>query len=144
MKDINKSLKLFADDLEGLDLVTYERLPDIEIYMDQMLTYFDRVLNPFKLSTLDKKITSSMIKHVTLQTALQFIILMTIYLFGPNFIKEQDISRIAENQIILKCFGTLPGGMTDPNKIIYGIQTFWPNDVQIKKEMINNEFCKEY
>ena len=42
-------------------------------------------------------INSAMIRHVCVQTAAQFLILMTIYLFGPKFIEEQDLSRIAEN-----------------------------------------------
>ena len=89
-------------------------------------------------------ITKNMIKHISFQTGLQFIILMTIYLFGPKFIQEQDLSRIAENEIIYKCFGTLPGDMTDPHKIIYGVKNFWHNDIPIKKEMLNNEMCREY
>ena len=123
----------------------------IDLIMDSLATLtltteppHDGLLKRKPTKRYENIITSSMIKHVTLQTALQFIILMSIYLFGPNFIKEQDISRISENQTILKCFGTLPGGMTDPNKIIYGIQTFWPNDVQIQKEMMNSDICKEY
>ena len=89
-------------------------------------------------------ITNSMIKDVSFQTGLQFLILMSIYLLGPKFIQEQNLARIAENEVILKCFGVLPGDRTDPNKIIYGIQTFWPNDVSIKKEMIDNEMCRDY
>jgi len=123
----------------------------IDLIMDSLATLtltteppHDGLLKRKPTKRYENIITSSMIKHVTLQTALQFIILMSIYLFGPNFIKEQDISRISENQTILKCFGTLPGGMTDPNKIIYGIQTFWPNDVQIQKEMMDSDICKEY
>ena len=85
-----------------------------------------------------------MIKHISLQTALQFGILMSIYLFGPKFIQEQNLSRIAENEIINKCFGILPGDMTDTNKIIYGVKNFWHNHVPIRKEMMNNEMCKEY
>ncbi len=85
-----------------------------------------------------------MVKHISLQTQLKFTILMVIYLFGPIFIKEQNLSRITKNQVILKCFGVLPGYKANPTKIIYGIQTFWPNDIPIKKEMINNEMCREY
>ena len=89
-------------------------------------------------------ITKNMIKHVSLQTGLQFAILMTIYLFGPKFIQEQDLSRITENEVIYKCFGTLPGDMTDTHKIIYGIKNFWKNNISVKKEMLNNEMCKPY
>jgi magnesium-transporting ATPase (P-type) len=89
-------------------------------------------------------ITKNMIKHISLQTGLQFTIMMVIYLFGPKFIQEQNLSRIAENEIIYKCFGTLPGDMSDPHKIIYGVKNFWHNHVPIKKEMMNNEMCREY
>ena len=123
----------------------------IDLIMDSLATLtltteipHDGLLKRKPTKRNENIITSSMIKHISLQTALQFIILMSIYLFGPNFIKEQDLSRIAENQIILKCFGILPGDRTDPNKIIYGIQTFWSNDVQIKTEMLHDETCREY
>ena len=68
-------------------------------------------------------ITQSMIKHVYFQTFVQFFILIYIYLFGPVFIDEQNIARLAENKLILKCYGVLPGNMLDPGKIMYGIET---------------------
>lgn len=63
MKDINKSLKLWLEELEKFELTSYEKLPDIDLYMDQMITYLERQLNTFALSTLDKQITSSMINN---------------------------------------------------------------------------------
>ena len=63
MKDINKSLKFWLDELDKFELVNYEKLPDIDLYMDQMITYLERQLNTFSLSSLDKQITSSMINN---------------------------------------------------------------------------------
>jgi hypothetical protein len=63
MKDINNSLKLWLEELEGFELTPYEKLPDIDLYMDQMITYLERQLRTFSLSTLDKQITSSMINN---------------------------------------------------------------------------------
>ena len=63
MRDINKSIKFFLDELENFNLIEYERLPDIDLYMDQVLTYLDRYLMPFQTSSLDKQITSSMINN---------------------------------------------------------------------------------
>ena len=123
----------------------------IDLIMDSLATLtltteppHDGLLKRKPTKRYENIITNSMIKHISLQTGLQFIILMTIYLFGPRFIQEQNLARIAENEIILKCFGVLPGDRSDPNKIIYGIQTFWPNDVSVKKEMVNNDMCKDY
>lgn len=63
MRDINKSIKLWLDEMEQYELAKYERLPDIDLYMDQMMTYLERHLEPFAISTLDKQITPSMINN---------------------------------------------------------------------------------
>ena len=63
MKDINNSLKLWLDELDRYELTSYEKLPDIDLYMDQMITYLERNLNTFAISSLDKQITSSMINN---------------------------------------------------------------------------------
>ena len=63
MKDINKSLKLWLEEIDQFELTKYEQLPDIDLYMDQMLTYLERQLNAFAISSLDKQITSSMINN---------------------------------------------------------------------------------
>lgn len=63
MKDINKSLKFWLDELSQFELTQYEKLPDIDLYMDQVITYLERVLQTLSLSTLDKQITSSMINN---------------------------------------------------------------------------------
>ena len=89
-------------------------------------------------------INFNMINHVFAQTAFQFLILMMIYLYGPKYIQEQDLSRIAENKVILECFGILPGEENDPNKIIYGIKTYWPNYVEINKYLSAKGICGDY
>lgn len=63
MKDINNSLKIWLSELDDYKLTGYEQLPDIELYMDQMITYLEKVLRTFALSSLDKQITSSMINN---------------------------------------------------------------------------------
>lgn len=63
MRDINKSIKFFLEEIENFNLTEYERLPDIDLYMDQVITYLERYLMPFQTSSLDKQITSSMINN---------------------------------------------------------------------------------
>ena len=89
-------------------------------------------------------ITKIMFKHAICQTITQYIILMTIYLYGPLFIKEQSITKIAESQTLLNCYGMLPGGMKDPSNIIYGIQTYWYNNVYLNSEAVDKGLCGEY
>jgi magnesium-transporting ATPase (P-type) len=123
----------------------------IDLIMDSLATLtlateppHDGLLQRKPTKRSENIINATMIKHVTFQTALQFIILMTIYLYGPKFIKEQDLSRIAENQMIFNCYGILPGGENDPNNIIYGIKTYWPNFIEINWDIAGKGMCGEY
>ncbi len=63
MENINKSLKYWLEEVEKYSQPSFESLPEIELYMDQVLTYLDRQLKLFTISSLDKKITSSMINN---------------------------------------------------------------------------------
>ena len=123
----------------------------IDLIMDSLATLtlateppYDGLLKRKPTKRNENIINTTMIKHVCCQTALQFLILMTIYLFGPRFIKEQDISRIAENQMILNCYGVMPGGETNPYNIIYGIQTYWPNYISLNNDVSKKGMCGEY
>ena len=123
----------------------------IDLIMDSLATLtlateppHDGLLQRKPTKRNENIINSTMIKHVCCQTFLQFFILMGIYLFGPHFIKEQDLSRLAENKMILNCFGILPGGETNPNNIIYGIKTFWPNYIEINRGLADKGMCGKY
>lgn len=63
MENINKSLEFWLSELQNFEHVSYEGLPDIELYMDQVITYLEKQLNIFTLSSLEKQITSSMINN---------------------------------------------------------------------------------
>ena len=89
-------------------------------------------------------INKNMFKHAISQAITQYIILMTIYLYGPLFINEQNLAKIAESKTLLNCYGILPGGMKDPNKILYGIPTYWYNNIYLKKESVDKGICGEY
>ena len=123
----------------------------IDLIMDSLATLtlateppHDELLKRKPTKRHENIINSTMIRHVFVQTAAQFLILMIIYLFGPKFIDEQDLSRIAENEMILKCYGVLPGNMYDPKKIIYGVKTFWANFIEINQNLASKGMCGEY
>lgn len=63
MESINKSLENWLNEFESFSFADYERLPDLDLYMDQVITYLDRVLSVFQTSSLDKQITPSMINN---------------------------------------------------------------------------------
>ena len=70
-------------------------------------------------------INGRMWKHIIFQSLVQLIILIVIYLEAPHFVKEDNPVRLAENLIILNCYGKLPGDIKDPEKIIFGTTTHW-------------------
>ena len=45
--------------------ITWDRMPDIELYMDQVVTFLDRQLSIYKLGEDDKIVTPSMINNYT-------------------------------------------------------------------------------
>ena len=63
MDNINQSLEKWLNDLNNFSFKDYENLPDLELYMEQVINYLERELDIFKTSTLDKQITSSMINN---------------------------------------------------------------------------------
>ena len=70
-------------------------------------------------------------KHISIQSLFQLALLLIVYLIGPKFLKEQDKGRLAENSTIMKCYGTLPGNISDLTHIIYGIESKWDNNIKL-------------
>ncbi|MBQ3253259.1 MAG: DUF1836 domain-containing protein [Acholeplasmatales bacterium] len=63
MDNIKKSLEAWLNELNNFSFKNYEELPDINLYMDQVVTFLEKQLYIFQTSTLDKQITPSMINN---------------------------------------------------------------------------------
>ncbi|MDE5545864.1 MAG: DUF1836 domain-containing protein, partial [Anaeroplasmataceae bacterium] len=63
MNSINDILGKWLDELSKFSYKDYKDLPDIDLYMDQVVTFLDKQLAIFQTSSLDKQITSSMINN---------------------------------------------------------------------------------
>lgn len=63
MENVNKTITNWLNELEDFKYPTYEQLPDIELYMEQMMYFLERELAIFKTSSLDKVITPFMINN---------------------------------------------------------------------------------
>jgi hypothetical protein len=79
-------------------------------------------------------------KHIIFQSLCQIILLIILYLYAPEFIKEQDLTRLAENRIIKYCFSEYPG--KDIDHIIYGTEIKWTTTGKILHT--NKENCGKY
>ena len=79
-------------------------------------------------------INGKMWKHIIFQGLFQLIVLLFLYLGAPSFVKETDPVRLAENAIIYRCFGEMPGG-GDADKIEYiinGSSAKWGSGTRLK------------
>jgi len=63
MNSINKTLTNWLNNLDKFSYKKYDEIPDIDLYMDQMVTFLEKQLTIFQTSTLDKQITPSMINN---------------------------------------------------------------------------------
>lgn len=87
-------------------------------------------------------INGRMWKHIVLQSLIQIVILLILYLIAPKFVKEQDLERLAENTIINYCYGEMPG-KGDVSHIIYGTESNWGNDAKLLTT-ITKDYCGKY
>ena len=87
-------------------------------------------------------INGKMWKHIGIQSLIELILLIMLYLYAPKFVKEDDVVRRAENRIIEKCYGQLPGN-TSVENIIYGTSPHWDNDIK-KNSNYGEAFCGKY
>lgn len=63
MDSIKQALENWMNELSNFSFKEYEALPDLDLYMDQVVTFLDKQLGIFQTSTLDKQITPSMINN---------------------------------------------------------------------------------
>ena len=89
-------------------------------------------------------INGKMWKHIIIQSIVQLILLIMLYLYAPRFIKEDDVVRLAENRIIEHCFEEFPGGNDIVENIIYGTSTKWETNNNNFKINLNEIDCGEY
>ena len=123
----------------------------IDLLMDSLACFtlaterpHDAILKRKPTNKNESLINITMIKHILFQSLSLLAILMIIYLYGPYFINEQNIMRLTENRLIFRCYGGLPGGIKDTNKIIYGVPTYWSNKYELNKEMASENLCGDY
>lgn len=63
MNEIQEEMKKFNEDILNFHIPRWEELPDIELYMDQVVTFIEKGFSLFSASTNEKIITPSMINN---------------------------------------------------------------------------------
>ena len=73
-------------------------------------------------------INGRMWKHIVIQSICQIILLVVLYFLAPQFVKEDNLTRLAENRVLKFCYGEehFPG--EDVDHIVYGTDIKWSRD----------------
>ena len=109
---------------------------------------YDELLNRKPTNRKESIINGRMWKHIILQSICEISILLTIYLAAPKFVPEDKDEMIEATQILLNCYGSLPGNVTSINKILYGNKDKWDSTLNIKPSLsiddINHLSCTKF
>lgn len=91
-------------ELEKMELMDWERLPDIELYMDQVISYMERQVSPFKVTNEEKIITPSMInnyikdgvvpKTVKKKYSKEHLVVLSIVCMLKQILPLQDLHKL--------------------------------------------------
>ena len=84
-------------------------------------------------------INGKMAKHIIFQSVILLVLLLLLYNYAPEFIKEDNLKRLAENKLIKYCFENYPGKNVE--FIISGMESKW-NKGNYNKT--NFSLCGEY
>ena len=88
-------------------------------------------------------INGKMSKHIIFQSVVQILVLVMLYQYLPNFVKEDNLVRLAENRLINYCYEKYPGKTTE--NIINGMRSEWTSDIKIKNNIKDTQaFCGKY
>ena len=110
---------------------------------------YDSLLNRLPTKKDESIINGKMWKHILLQSLCELTLLLLIYFYGPDFIKEDKKDILRTHYEIFNCFGTLPGKL-DFNEnykyILDGRENSWPKYIHINESRIEIEEynCKKY
>jgi magnesium-transporting ATPase (P-type) len=98
---------------------------------------------PFKRS--EYPVSRRMWKHILIQSIFQLALMLILYLVGPDFLVEDDPSRIAQGDLFKLCFGGFPGRESDNgnNYVMNGSENAWKIELKRKPGMTVRE-CSVY
>ena len=100
---------------------------------------YDELLHREPTRKDESIINGKMWKHIIIQSLVELVLLIILYLLAPKFIEEDDVVRKAENEIINKCYTKFPG---KPKYIISGTSIDWDDGKLIRNATEN--FCGKY
>ncbi len=145
--DMKKAILSLLDKLNGIDYISPESIPNIDLYMDQITSFMDDQLEMSKRHEDDKLLTKTMINNYTKNDLLpppvkkkyskEHVLCLIFIYYLKNILSISDIHTIL-NPIIDKYFG---------NKEDFNMEDIYKEIFDMEKEestKVLKEFTKKY
>ena len=110
---------------------------------------YDDLLHRYPTKKNESIINSIMWKHILTQSIFELILLVLIYIYGPDFIFEDKEVILNSHFELFNCFGTLPGDVDYEHNykyIINGRENAWSKTKYIDLSKVENDDfgCKKF
>lgn len=132
------------DDLYQAEEIKLADIPDLELYMDQLLTFLNGKLEPLKRDTDDKLLTKTMINNYTKYQLLippknkkynkEHILLLILVFQLKNIFSISDIKRL---------FSPVLKDLETPDDDVIPLRDIYSSFLDLKKEQFE-EFCERF
>lgn len=132
------------DDLYQAEEIKLADIPDLELYMDQLLTFLNGKLEPLKRDTDDKLLTKTMINNYTKYQLLippknkkynkEHILLLILVYQLKNIFSISDIKRL---------FSPVLKDLETPDDDVIPLRDIYSSFLDLKKEQFE-EFCEHF
>lgn len=145
--DMKKAILDLLDKLNTIEYINPESIPNIELYMDQVTSFFDGQLESSKRHEDDKLLTKTMINNYTKNDLLppplkkkyskEHMLSLIFIFYLKNILSINDIHTVLE-PLTEKYFGNKDGfDMEDIYKVIFEME-------KAESKKVLKEFTKKY
>jgi magnesium-transporting ATPase (P-type) len=105
---------------------------------------YEELLNRKPTNRKEFIINGRMWKHIILQALVEIILLLILYIYAPKFIPETKKDIIDATNLLLYCFGEIPGGEKEnTTNIIDGRKDQWSDKAIFNNLTTNYTSCKD-
>ena len=110
---------------------------------------YEELLHRYPNKKNESIINRTMWKHILTQSIFELILLVLIYIYGPNFIIEDKEDILNSHFELFNCFGTLPGDIEYEHNykyILNGRENEWSKTkyINLDKVKIDDFGCKKF
>ena len=106
---------------------------------------YEELLNRKPTNRKEFIINGRMWKHIILQALAEIVLLLLLYIYAPKFIPETKKEINEATDLLLKCFGEIPGGeKNNTGNIIDGRKDKWNDKAIFNSTITNSTLCEVF